>query len=48
MNQNNIHIPEILQIIIGVILFAALIYFVTPTEVTQNYDYPGTCLSINC
>lgn len=48
MNQNNFEIPELVQIVIGLLLFALLINIATPSETTQNYSYPGECVEIGC
>lgn len=48
MNQNNnIEIPEIVQILIGICLFVLAIYLCLPSESIINQDYPGEC-STDC
>jgi len=44
MNQNN----ELVQIVIGVLIFAFVIWLVMPSEPIHNYDYPGQCLEKDC
>ncbi len=49
MNQRNDfpEIPELVQILIGVVIFVLAIYIFLPSESIVNQDYPGEC-STDC
>ena len=46
-NNNFPEIPELVQILIGVLVFAIAIYLCLPSESVVNQDYPGEC-STDC